>query len=120
MRQRDEFNGTGALAVDHEVRETPERHSARDPSDSRAMYDAADRRLLRNQGNGRLQLVPEFTAKALTLILVPDNRCPNLFLGLSVRANRLHCRKISSSIRRRTSFQSDVTACPASKAAHLR
>src|SRR5437667_7834081 len=56
--------------------------------------------------------VPIAPVPVPALTLVHLDRSAHLFLGLLIWPSRLQRRKISSSIRRRTSFQSEVTACP--------
>jgi hypothetical protein len=77
-------------------------------------------RVLRDQVKNLLDLGPKRVAEPCALSFVANDRVTKLGFGFGIETNYHHRPKISLSIRRRTSAQSEVTASPESSAAHRR
>lgn len=110
MRHCDDLDVGIALAIDDEVRKTPQRDTAHRRADAHAGHESADRWTFGDQPQALLDLVPELLAEPGSLVLVPGDRVTQLGLRLTVEAQALHLPKISRSIRWRTSLQSELTA----------
>jgi hypothetical protein len=116
---RDDLEIFVSFTIDHEEREATHRYASHDPASSNLRH-STDPRVFLNQMKNNRDLAPEFVAETDALFFVANDGAAKLGFGFRLETDRLHLPKISLSIRRRTSAQSEVTASQESRAAHRR
>ncbi len=117
---RDDLKIGSSFAIDDEIREAADGNAADDVAESNSGDSSTDFGMLFNQAQDVLDFRPELVPQTSAFTLVANDRVPQFGFGFGIETDVLHLPKISLSILRRTSAQSDVTASPESRAAHRR
>ena len=118
MGQSDNLNVGVMLPIDNEERKVSKWKASHRAPNAWSHNPSADARVFTHYSKDGLNVVPKTIRKLRLSRTVAAKLIKDLFLGELIKPDGLtHRPKISRSTRRRTSFQSVVTAVPASTAA---
>ena len=120
MSDRNNLDLFATFSINYEVGKPTKRDAPRAVLGTDARNWVTEPWMTQDQVENPADFCKESHAQTLLPHLIPSHRGPQFILGRRINTEAFHFESNSFSIRRRTSCQSEVTASPASNAAHRR